>query len=67
MARTNIVIDEELIRSAMQNTGTTTKKAVVEIALRKLVNQASLARALGKLKGTLHWEGDVKLLRKSRR
>jgi Arc/MetJ family transcription regulator len=35
--RTNIEIDDELMRSAMKATGTTTKKAAVEACLRKLV------------------------------
>jgi Arc/MetJ family transcription regulator len=35
--RTNIDIDDELMRQAMAATGTTTKKATVEACLRKLV------------------------------
>jgi Arc/MetJ family transcription regulator len=35
--RTNIEIDDELMRQAMKATGTTTKKAAVEASLRKLV------------------------------
>jgi Arc/MetJ family transcription regulator len=35
--RTNIDIDDELMRQAMAATGTTTKKAAVEACLRKLV------------------------------
>jgi Arc/MetJ family transcription regulator len=35
--RTNIDIDDELMREAMKATGTTTKRAAVEKALRKLV------------------------------
>jgi Arc/MetJ family transcription regulator len=35
--RTNIEIDDKLIRQAMKATGTTTKKAAVEACLRKLV------------------------------
>jgi len=35
--RTNIEIDDELMRQAMAATGTSTKKATVEACLRKLV------------------------------
>jgi Arc/MetJ family transcription regulator len=35
--RTNIEIDDELMRDAMKATGTTTKKAAVDACLRKLV------------------------------
>ena len=35
--RTNIEIDDELMRQAMKATSTTTKKAAVEACLRKLV------------------------------
>ncbi len=35
--RTNIDIDDELMREAMLATGTTTKKAAVEACLRKLI------------------------------
>ena len=35
--RTNIEIDDELMRQAMAATGTTTKKAAVDACLRKLV------------------------------
>jgi Arc/MetJ family transcription regulator len=35
--RTNIEIDDKLMRQAMQATGTTTKNAAVEASLRKLI------------------------------
>jgi Arc/MetJ family transcription regulator len=35
--RTNIEIDDDLMRAAMQATGVTTKKGAVEAALRRLV------------------------------
>ncbi|MGD0801960.1 MAG: type II toxin-antitoxin system VapB family antitoxin [Terracidiphilus sp.] len=35
--RTNIEIDDKLMKQAMKATGTTTKKAAVEASLRKLV------------------------------
>jgi Arc/MetJ family transcription regulator len=35
--RTNIEIDDELMRQAMQATGTTTKRAAVEASMRRLI------------------------------
>ena len=56
--RTNIDIDDELMRAALQTSGERTKRAVVERALRLLVQthrQASLRR----LRGQVPWRGDL--------
>jgi Arc/MetJ family transcription regulator len=45
--RTNIDIDDELMRQAMAATGTTTKRAVVEAALRLLVDIKGQEEFLG--------------------
>ena len=37
--RTNIVLDDKLVKSAMKATGAKTKREVVEIALHRLVKQ----------------------------
>jgi len=44
--RTNIDIDDELMRQAMAATGTTTKKAAVEASLRKLIDVKAREKAL---------------------
>jgi len=59
MARTNIELDDELVERAMRLTGAATKREVVDIALRRLVQKGSLYRSLRRLKGELRWEGDV--------
>jgi len=46
--RTNIDIDDELMRQAMAATGTATKKAAVEASLRKLIDVKARERALEK-------------------
>ena len=49
--RTNIEIDDKLIERAMRSSGTTTKKATVDAALKLLVKvqaQAENAQVLGK-------------------
>jgi Arc/MetJ family transcription regulator len=64
--RTNIVLDERLVRRAMQLSGARTKRQAVDLALRELVARRSVYRALRKLKGKLPWEGDVRAWRRAR-
>jgi Arc/MetJ family transcription regulator len=66
VGRTNIVLDERLVRQAMQLSGTKTKRQVVDLALRELVARGSVYRALRRLKGRLPWEGDVRAWRQVR-
>ena len=64
--RTNIVIDDELIKAAQAATGLKTKKAVVEEGLRRLVRCQQQAAAIISLKGAADWQGDVRALRENR-
>lgn len=66
MGRTNIVLDEGLVRQAMQLSGAKTKRQAVDLALRELVARRTVYRALRRLKGKLPWEGDVGALRRAR-
>jgi Arc/MetJ family transcription regulator len=66
VGRTNIVLDERLVRQAMRLSGTKTKRQVVDLALRELVARGSVYRALRRLKGRLRWEGDVRAWRRAR-
>jgi Arc/MetJ family transcription regulator len=63
--RTNIEIDERLMRQAMALTGLPTKKAVVEEALRLAVRLKRQAEALHKLWG-IGWEGNLDEMRATR-
>ena len=63
--RTNIAIDDDLMREAMEATGQETKKATVEAALRKVVEISRQVRALQELKG-LGWDGDLEEMREGR-
>lgn len=63
--RTNIDIDDALLREAMEATGQTTKKATVEEALRKLVH-LHRQREIRQLRGRVDWEGDLKAWRDDR-
>ncbi len=67
MGRTNIEIDDELVDKAMRFTGARTKREVVDIALRRLVQKASLYRKIRRLRGKLEWDGDVDAWRSERR
>ncbi len=64
--RTNIVIDDELLRRATELTGLSTKKAVVQEALEDLVRTKQQERVLG-LRVKIHWSGDLDALRQERR
>ena len=66
MGRTNIVLDERLVREAMQLSGAKTKRQAVDLALRELVARWTVYRALRRLKGKLPWEGDVGAWRRVR-
>jgi Arc/MetJ family transcription regulator len=63
--RTNIVVDDDLIRTAMRLTHTSTKREVVDLALRRLVQLERQQEVLC-LEGALDWEGDLETLRQSR-
>ncbi len=56
--RTNIEIDDTLLRQAMQTSGARTKKAAVETALRLLV-QTHAQTSMRKLRGKVQWQGDL--------
>ncbi|MCU7849306.1 MAG: type II toxin-antitoxin system VapB family antitoxin [Candidatus Thiodiazotropha sp. (ex Lucinoma kastoroae)] len=56
--RTNIVIDDELMASALKVTGLTTKKDVVEQGLKLLVKR-NKQQGIRNLRGKVKWEGDL--------
>jgi Arc/MetJ family transcription regulator len=49
--RTNIVIDERLMRAAMKSAGTRTKRETVEFALKMLAGAPARRRAYAKILG----------------
>jgi Arc/MetJ family transcription regulator len=56
--RTNIEIDDDLLKQALRLTGLKTKRAVVEAGLRMLLRlkgQEDILRLVGKV----HWEGNL--------
>jgi Arc/MetJ family transcription regulator len=63
--RTNIEIDDRLIRDAMRKTGARTKRAAVDAALRLLV-QTHAQGSIRRLRGKVVWEGDLNESRRTR-
>ena len=60
--RTNIVIDDRLMRDALRTTGVKTKREAVELGLRTLVRLKKQAEIRG-LRGKLNWQGDLDAMR----
>lgn len=63
--RTNIVIDEELMRETLRVTGLKTKREAVELGLRTLLNLKKQGEIRG-LRGKLPWHGDLDAMRAAR-
>jgi Arc/MetJ family transcription regulator len=56
--RTNIEIDDEVMREAQRLTGARTKRETVDVALRELVARQRRIGILD-LRGRVHWEGNL--------
>jgi len=63
--RTNIDIDDNLMREAMRSSGARTKRAAVEEGLRLLIRTRD-QRAIRRLRGRVAWEGDLERSRLGR-
>ena len=60
--RTNIVIDDALMRDAMKASGLKTKREAVELGLRTLVRLKRQQR-IKSLRGKVQWQGSLEKLR----
>jgi Arc/MetJ family transcription regulator len=63
--RTNIVIDDALMREALQASGLKTKREAVEQGLKVLVRIAH-QEEIRKFRGRLAWQGDLEAMRNDR-
>jgi Arc/MetJ family transcription regulator len=63
--RTNIDIDDRLMRQAMRSCGSRTKRAAVEAGLRLLI-QIRAQTGIRRLRGKIVWEGDLNKSRRGR-
>jgi Arc/MetJ family transcription regulator len=61
--RTNIVIDDDLMAEVLQATGIKTKREAVEEGL-KLLLRMSAQQEILKLRGKIHWQGDLDEMRR---
>ncbi|SPE29763.1 conserved hypothetical protein [Candidatus Sulfopaludibacter sp. SbA3] len=60
--RTNIVIDDKLMRDTLRATGLKTKRDAVELGLRTLL-RLSKQTEIRRLRGKLDWQGDLDVMR----
>ncbi len=63
--RTNIVIDDSLMRQALEASGAATKREAVELGLRALVRLKRQAEVRA-YRGKLTWSGDLEAMRTDR-
>ncbi len=60
--RTNVVIDDDLMKSALKQSGLKTKRAVIEEGLRLLV-ELSRQSKVKEFRGKLKWSGNLDEMR----
>ena len=65
MKRTNIVMDEDLVRQGLKATGIKTRRALVHHALKELVRRKKQNGLLA-LEGKIKWTGDLNAMRRTR-
>lgn len=65
MSRTNIEIDDDLVAEAMRRYGLQSKRAAVELALRRLVGEPLTREEALAMEGS-GWEGDLEEMRRDR-
>ena len=63
--RTNVDIDDRLMRQAMRRSGARTKRAAVEAGL-KLLAETHAQGSIRRLRGKVVWEGDLSQSRLAR-
>jgi len=65
--RTNIVIDDRLMKRAMRVSGASTKREAVERSLELMVRLAEQERLLRSARGKFRWEGDLTAMCRDRK
>lgn len=61
--RTNIEIDDKLIKDTLKATGLKTKREVVELGLETLLRLKRQEKLAKKLRGKVNWQGDLEDMR----
>ena len=65
MQRTNVALDEKLVREGMKLFKKKTKKELSDFALREIIRREK-AKGVLALEGKIQWEGDLQEMRKGR-
>ncbi len=65
MGRTNVVLDDELVKACQKLTGIETRRALIDFALHEVLRHGRQKRLL-ELKGSVKWEGDLAAWREKR-
>ncbi len=65
MHRTNIELDEKLVKEGMKLFQIKTKKELVDFALREVIRREK-AKGILELEGKIRWEGKLHEMRKGR-
>ena len=60
--RTNIVIDDRLMKDTLKATGLRTKREAVELGLKTLL-RLKKQEGFRKLRGKIDWQGDLEAMR----
>ena len=65
MARTNVVLDDDLVAQCQAVTGILTRRSLIDHALQELLRHEQQKTVL-ELKGRIAWQGDLSAWRKGR-
>lgn len=65
MARTNIILDDQLVKQGLQIYKCKSKRELVHLALNELLKKAK-RREILELRGKVKWEGNLGEMRRSR-
>ena len=65
MGRTNINLDDTLVKRGLKITGVRTKRELIDFALRELIRKEDQKSILS-LEGRIRWEGELDEVRKGR-
>jgi Arc/MetJ family transcription regulator len=65
LMRTNVVLDDDLVRSALKASGLKTKKKAIEEGLKLLID-VHCQKKIRAFRGKLKWSGDLDRMRRDK-
>lgn len=65
MGRTNVVLDDKLVKKCLDLTGLRTRRKLIDYALKELLRHQNQKKIL-ELKGKIKWQGDLDSWREGR-